>query len=265
VSSVRVGAVLSPVADWGSVIDAAKVADELGFEAVGLWDHYHSERPEWAYVCGWSAYGAIAAVTERLQLVPMVLNNLHYELGVVAKESSVLAIASKGRFQLGLGAGDWPASFAAWGKPFPSQRERFTLLEETVAALRMLWRGAPVTYGGGQIQLDGAICTPAPPQPPRVVVGCGKPALIERAVAIADELNVYADGPALETARAAIERSGRPVELSTFVDWSWDKWPADPIAELEQLGAQADRVFVSLGSTDMPDRLRQLASARVGA
>ncbi|MDQ3871436.1 MAG: LLM class flavin-dependent oxidoreductase, partial [Chloroflexota bacterium] len=116
---MRIGAILSPVADWKLVLEAARAADELGLDAVGFWDHYHSPRPEWGYVCGWSAYGYVAAMTRRVRLVPMVLNNLHYEPGVLAKESSLLSIVSGGRFELAIGAGDWPQSFAAWGRPYP--------------------------------------------------------------------------------------------------------------------------------------------------
>lgn len=130
---MRIGAVLSPVGDWDAVEEAAIAPDELGFDAVALWDHYHSAKPDWAYVCGWSAYGALAARTSRVRLVPMVLNNLHYELGVLAKETSVLSLLSGGRFELGIGAGDWPDSFAAWGRPYPAPDERVARLEASSA------------------------------------------------------------------------------------------------------------------------------------
>jgi len=46
------------------------------------------------------------------------VNGLHHQLGVLAKESSVLSHISHDRFELGVGAGDWPASFRAWGMRF---------------------------------------------------------------------------------------------------------------------------------------------------
>ena len=126
---MRIGAVLSPVDDWQRVVEGARAADELGFDSVSFWDHYHSPRPEWGYVCGWAAYGYLAAVTRDVRFVSMVLNALHYQLGVLAKESSMLSIASGGRFELGIGAGDWPESFAAWGHNFPSAVERLARLD----------------------------------------------------------------------------------------------------------------------------------------
>jgi alkanesulfonate monooxygenase SsuD/methylene tetrahydromethanopterin reductase-like flavin-dependent oxidoreductase (luciferase family) len=258
---VRIAAVLSPVADPALVIEAARAADDAGLDAVGLWDHYHSARPDWAYVAGWSALGAIGAVTSRVGIVPLVLNHLHHELGVLAKETSVLSLATGGRFELGIGAGDWPESFAAWGRPYPGPDERVSRLVATVDALRRLWAGEAVTWSGRGISLDGAISTPAPIRPPRVVVGIGgSRGMLERVVRIADELNVYGDGP-LEAAREAIAASGRAITLSASLSWKWEKWPVDPSAELaafEERGVE--RVFISIGSNDMPVRIASLAA-----
>lgn len=258
---MRLGAVLSPVADWEHIIDAARAADDLGYDAIGLWGHYHSARPEWAYISGWSAYGALAALTGRVRLVPMVLNNLHYQLGVLAKESSLLGLASGGRFELAIGAGDWPDSYAAWGEHFPDREERLVRLSENLTALRRLWTGEQVTFQGRHLRLHNACSTPSPARVPRIVVGVGNSVSTARAtVEQADELNVYAETATLEAVREVIGRSGRQVDVSLFVAWEWDKWPADPVAELDAWQRRGvERAFVSLGSDDMPSRLAQLA------
>ena len=260
---MRIGAVLSPLADWQPIADAAVTADEAGLDAVGFFDHYHSLEPQLAYLCGWSLYGAIAATTRRVRLVPMVLNNLHYDLGVLAKESAALSIASGGRFELGIGAGDWPQSFAAWGQPFPDRDARLDRLEETVAALRQLWTGQPVHVDGGHVRLDGATCTPAPPVPPRVVAGVARSArTLDRALRFADEVNVYADEPFLTT---VLERTGgadRPIGVSLYLDWSWDAWPSDPVGELRRWRDRGiERCFVCVGADDIVHRVGVLSEA----
>ena len=258
---MRLGAVLSPMSKWEGVVEAARLADELGFDAIGLWGHYHSAQPEWAYISGWSAYGALASMTRRVRLVPMVLNNLHYQPGVLAKESSLLALASGDRFELGIGAGDWPESYAAWGERFPDRRERVDRLGETLTVLRRLWTGERVTFDGGHVRLRDACCTPAPPRPPRVIVGVGNSLSAARAtVEVADELNIYAETNTLAGVRDVVAASGRQVDVSIFFAWEWDNWPADPLAELGSWRSQGvGRAFVSLGSDDLPGRLRQLA------
>jgi alkanesulfonate monooxygenase SsuD/methylene tetrahydromethanopterin reductase-like flavin-dependent oxidoreductase (luciferase family) len=257
---MRIGVVLSPVPDWGAVKEGGIAADELGFDSIGLWDHYHSARPEWAYVAGWSAHAALAQATKRTKITPAVLNGLHYELGVLAKESSMLALLSEGRFELAIGAGDWPSSHAAWGLPFPPAGERVERLRESIDLLRQLWSGAAVTHEGQYNKLDQASCTPVPSTPPRVVIGAGSSkALAHSAVEYADEINVYDGDGLIGYARGAIDSSGRDVGLSTYLSWEWDKWPADAV---ERIGAfetaGVDRVLINIGSFEMPARLKQL-------
>jgi alkanesulfonate monooxygenase SsuD/methylene tetrahydromethanopterin reductase-like flavin-dependent oxidoreductase (luciferase family) len=263
---MHIAAVLSPVAEWPPIVEAARAADETGLDAVGFYDHYHSAKPEWAYICGWSAYGALAALTERVHLVPMVLNSLHYELGVLAKESSVLAIASANRFELALGAGDWPSSFAAWGTEFPPAEQRLDRFEETVAALRLLWTGEPVSIEGRHINLDGAISTPVPERAPHVIVGVGgSRRTLARAAGFADELNLYDDPALIAEATSVVADSPRPIALSVFLSWEWEKWPADDEAQLERFAAAGiDRAFVTVASQDMVATVRRLGTMAIG-
>jgi alkanesulfonate monooxygenase SsuD/methylene tetrahydromethanopterin reductase-like flavin-dependent oxidoreductase (luciferase family) len=258
---MRVGAILSPVGDWQVILESARIADTGGLEAIGFWDHYHSEKPEWAYVCGWSAYGALAALTERVKLTPMVLCRLNYTLGVLAKESAILAIASGGRFELGIGAGDYPIEYSAWHQPFPDAATRVQALEESIVALRQIWQGGAVTFSGQHVQLTDAACTPVPPAPPRVVAGVGgSRRMIRSAAAYADELNLYSDPDLFSFAKAEIAQSGRAIDLSVYLHW--DKWPDDPRGELarwEELGAS--RALVCVGfQPDMPGRVAELVS-----
>ena len=121
---MRLGVILAPMADPAAVIEAARVAEAEGLDAVGLWDHCHSGQPDWAYAAGWSVLGALATATERVQIVPMVLNGLLHDVGRLAKETAMLDLLSGGRFELGIGIGDWPEAFAAWGQPFPPRTDR---------------------------------------------------------------------------------------------------------------------------------------------
>jgi alkanesulfonate monooxygenase SsuD/methylene tetrahydromethanopterin reductase-like flavin-dependent oxidoreductase (luciferase family) len=258
---VRIGAVLSPVPDWTAVAAAARVADEAGLDSIGLWSHYHSGKPEWAYVSGWTPYGAFAAMTKRIRLVPMVLNNLHYQPGVIAKESSMLALMSGDRFELAIGAGDWPDSYAAWGERFPERDERLARLVETITAVRQIWKGEPVTWGGAHVRLDGATSTPAPAATPRVVIGVAKSVRTARAtVDVADEFNLYAEASVVSDVRELVAESGRQIGLSLFFDWSWDNWPADAAAVLNPWRDHGiDRFFISIGGNDMTQRIELLA------
>jgi alkanesulfonate monooxygenase SsuD/methylene tetrahydromethanopterin reductase-like flavin-dependent oxidoreductase (luciferase family) len=195
----------------------------------------------------------------------MVICRPNYLLGVLCKESSLLQIASGGRFELGIGAGDFEGEFVAWNVPYPSAEERIANLAESVAALRQLWTGAAVTIAGEHVRITDAACTPAPPVPPRVVIGAGSSRwVIDSAVAYADEINVYSRETVAAYAREAIAASGRDVSLSVFADRPEGQIPPDLPGELgrwRELGAS--RYFLTLGfADDLEDGVRRLAAAR---
>ena len=124
----------------------------------------------------------------------------------LASRGSILSIASGGRFELAIGAGDYPQEYTAWHLPFPDALTRIAALADTIAALRLVWKGELVTYAGEHVQLTDAACTPAPPVPPRVVVGVGgSRRLLRSAVTYADELNLYGVD---EVPPEAIEQAG---------------------------------------------------------
>jgi alkanesulfonate monooxygenase SsuD/methylene tetrahydromethanopterin reductase-like flavin-dependent oxidoreductase (luciferase family) len=263
---MRVGVVLAPIADPRTVVDGARATEEAGLDAVALWDHVHSLRPDWGYAAGWSMWGAIAQATEHVRLVPMVLNGLLHDVGRLAKETAMLDLLSGGRFELAIGLGDWPESYAAWGQPFPPLDERITRLRETLEGLDAVWRGDAVSSDGAFVRLGGAISSPAPASRIRVVLGAGGSRRVIRELAsMADELNVYPEPALIDLARNARGRATGPMAVSVHLDWSWDKWPPDPHAELSVLAARGvDRAFVAVGADDMPARIAALAAAGTG-
>jgi len=230
--------------DWPEILVAARAAEDYGFDSIGFVDGYHSGALEQDYLCGWSLYGALAMATSRIHFVPMVIDNMNYLPGVLAKEIAALSIISGGRFELGIGAGDGFDGSRAWGVPVPSATARVATLRETITALRQIWRGMQVTFDGEYLRLKEAACVPVPPMPPRVVVGVGSSKrLLHDAVTYADEINVYSDEEFIQLARSEIEASKRDITLSTFT-WGWREDLAEKLLAWEALGVE--RTFVTI-------------------
>ncbi len=241
--------------NWPDILEIARSAERYGFESIGFGDHYHSHKLEMDYLCGWSLYGALAMATSRIHFVPMVIDRMNYLPGVLAKETSALSIISGGRFELGIGAGDYFEEARAWGIPVPPAQVRISGLRETITVLRQLWRGDYVTFEGEHIHLKDAACVPVPPQTPRIVVGVGNSQrLLRDAVQYADELNVYSDDEFIALARHEIEAAGRDVTLSTFV-WGVRDDLAEKLIAWEAAGVQ--RTFVTIWKLE--EQLAQLA------
>jgi alkanesulfonate monooxygenase SsuD/methylene tetrahydromethanopterin reductase-like flavin-dependent oxidoreductase (luciferase family) len=85
-----------------------------------------------------SALGAAAAVTARLHVGSMVLDNDFRHPAMVAHEAASLHHVSGGRFELGLGAGWYQPEHAAAGIPFDPPGQRIDRLEEALAVIRRL-------------------------------------------------------------------------------------------------------------------------------
>src|SRR5258708_19836636 len=187
---MRIAVNLGRAGDWPGMLAAAPEADTRGFDAVGFLDHYHIDNPEWSYMCGWSAYGALAMATSRIHLVPMVIDHMNYLPGVLANETSPLSILSGGRFELGIGAGDYFEEAHAWGLEVPPAPARIIGLKETITVLRRIWSGEQVTFEGEHLHLKNAASTPLPPTLPRGVIGARRsPTLIRTPFAYADYIN----------------------------------------------------------------------------
>jgi alkanesulfonate monooxygenase SsuD/methylene tetrahydromethanopterin reductase-like flavin-dependent oxidoreductase (luciferase family) len=141
-------------------------AEELGFDAVSVWDHLYSSDLA-TYDCheAVSMHTALACATSRVRCGCLVYCAGYRHPGVLAKAVATIDHLSGGRAEIGLGAGWAQAEYDAFGFPFPSLGARLDLLAETAAAVRGLLRDDSTTLDGAHVQLTDARCEPRPVQP----------------------------------------------------------------------------------------------------
>src|SRR2546421_6129304 len=114
---VRFGVFVTPEATERP-LQMAALADELGYEVVGVQDHPYQRR----FFDTWTLLTAIAMRTERISVFPDVANLPLRPPAMLAKATATLDKLSGGRVELGLGAGGfWPA-IKAYGGPEPTAR-----------------------------------------------------------------------------------------------------------------------------------------------
>lgn len=133
--------------------------ENLGLDAVWTEDRiFHSANMlDPLLLLGWAA-----ANTQRLQLgsAVLVLNVRH--AAVVARQISTLHHLAGGRLALGVSLGGRPNEYQSLGVPMA---RRVTVFRESLAVLRQLLGGQPVTYQGQYLQLADATVRPAAPVP----------------------------------------------------------------------------------------------------
>lgn len=176
-----------PGAQWAVTVGVARLAEELGFDSLWLYDHVHNvpvPSNETVFEC-WTTLAALAATTSRIRLGQMVSCVAYRNPGLLAKITSTVDVISGGRLELGLGAGWYDQEFRSYGYEFPPAADRIRLLRETVEAVTRMWSEPETTYDGRFVTLDRAQCDPKPLQSPRppVLIGGGGEQLTLRVVA----------------------------------------------------------------------------------
>ncbi len=161
------------VASWPEQRAMALAAEEIGLDSVWVGDHllYRGDglpdRGPWE---AWSTLAALATVTERVELGPLVAATSFHNPALLAKKAATVDEISGGRLILGLGAGWNEAEYRAYGFPFDHRVSRF---EEAFAIIRGLLRDGHVDFAGTYHQAEDCLLVPRGPRPagPPLMVG----------------------------------------------------------------------------------------------
>ena len=203
-SPIATDLVLSPFgASATELVEAAKCADESGFDGIWVLDHFSGK----LVGKGWShepftVLGAIANSTKKVSVGPLVANMINRNPVLLASSFSSLQSLAAGRAVLGLGTGAPPGSKFALEQEMigrrleekgDSRRER---LIETINALRSIWNG-DTNFEGKHFSYEDLESVIMPNTPLRIIVGANGRKMIELASNHADGVNIRV-GPSIK-------------------------------------------------------------------
>jgi alkanesulfonate monooxygenase SsuD/methylene tetrahydromethanopterin reductase-like flavin-dependent oxidoreductase (luciferase family) len=143
-------------------------ADRAGLDLVGVQDHPYQRR----FFDTWTLLAYVAARTERITLLPDVINLPLRQPAVLAKAAASLDVLSGGRVELGLGAGAFWEGVEAMGGPRRTPGESVEALEEAMQIMRaFLDMEQSVRLDGRHHRAAGA--KPGPPPAHRIGLWVG--------------------------------------------------------------------------------------------
>jgi len=176
---------------WPELLDMTRAIEDAGFDSVWVGEHLlyrWPDRPARGPWEAWTTLAAIAAVTSRIELGPLVACTNFHNPALLAKQAATLDEISGGRFILGLGAGWNETEFRAFGFPYDHRIDRF---EEAFTIIRTLLREGAVDFDGHWYQVRDCEILPRGPRPagPPLMIGSIGPRMLRATMAHADSWN----------------------------------------------------------------------------
>ncbi len=236
------------------VLDLAKMADDDGWYCFWYADHYmentgdESMKPGPVHEC-WTVLPAVAAVTQRVRLGPLVSPTSVHHPALLANRAGTLDQLSNGRFVLGLGAGWQINEHAAYGIELEAPGTRVSRFEESIQIIKSLLANDHTTFKGNFYEFTDAPCEPKPLQSPLpIAVGTGSPRMLKITARHATDWNTWG-APELAAERhadfvGACESVGvdatakhTSVQAMFFLDGDVAKIAASPVASRSLAGS----------------------------
>ena len=181
------------VVDWSEYLSMARFADRSQFDSIWVGDHllYRGDgRPERGPQEAWTLLSALAAVTDRIALGPLVACVGFHPPAVIAKMAATISNISHGRFVLGLGAGWNEPEFDAFDIPFDRRASRF---EESLSIIADLVTGERCSFEGEFHSIEDAVLLPRPLHSIPIMVGSNGDRVLRSSLSIADSWNTWFD------------------------------------------------------------------------
>jgi len=199
------------------LLEQAELAQEAGFDALWISDHYHpwnDEQGESPFV--WSMIGALSQLVELPVTTAVTCPIMRMGPTLVAQAAATSHVLLGGRFRLGLGTGE-ALNEHIHGDAWPAERVRLEMLEEAVEVIRELWKGEAVQHRGTHYTVENARIYTRLDEPPEIYVSAFGPVAAEVAARISEGLITTSVD---EEVIKFFEKEGKPLTGGFKVAWA---------------------------------------------
>jgi alkanesulfonate monooxygenase SsuD/methylene tetrahydromethanopterin reductase-like flavin-dependent oxidoreductase (luciferase family) len=178
---------------WPEYLDLARLAEAQGFDSIWVGDHLlydlrdGSTRGPYE---AWTTLAAIAAVTERVEIGPLVAATSFHAPAMLAKQAATVDAISGGRLIVGLGAGWNQREYTAFGFAYDRRVSRFA---EALTIIEKLLREGRTTFHGEFYDVEDCVIDPRPVAPggPPIMLGSNSPRMLGIGLPVVDQWNVW--------------------------------------------------------------------------
>ena len=169
-----------------ALIEQAQQAEQAGFHALWISDHYHpwnDEQGHSGFV--WSVIGALAQATSLPVTTGVTCPTVRIHPAIIAQAAATSGVLHEGRFNLGVGSGE-ALNEHILADHWPEADVRLEMLEEAIEVIRTLWEGGQRSHYGPHYAVENARVYDLPDQLPKLIVSGFGPKAIKLAARIGD-------------------------------------------------------------------------------
>jgi len=197
----------------------------------------------------WSTASALAAVTERLEIMVAVRPTFHPP-ALLAKQAASLDQLARGRLSLNVVSSWWADEARQYGAPFDEHDQRYARTGEWLSVVSGMWSEERFSFAGRFYRVEGATLEPKPARRPRPTLYAGgeSEAAKEMIARSCDAFLMHGDPPERMAAKVADMRARR------------ERWGAPPLC----FGAAA-YVICRDREEDARRELERITTLRPGA
>jgi FMNH2-dependent dimethyl sulfone monooxygenase len=161
-------------ASWAYNSRLARRSEELGFDLTLIAELNLNDikGPEAPSLDAWSTAAALAAVTERLELMVAVRPTFHSP-ALLAKQAANIDHISKGRVSLNVVSSWWAEEARKYGVQFEQHDDRYARTSEWLDIVDQAWKDDHTSYRGKYYRVDDLVLQPKPVSRPRPVIYAG--------------------------------------------------------------------------------------------
>jgi FMNH2-dependent dimethyl sulfone monooxygenase len=161
-------------ASWAYVRRLAQRSEQIGFDLslvaeLNLNDIKGMDAPS---LDAWSTAAALAAVTERLEIMVAVRPTFHLP-SLLAKQAANIDRISGGRLSLNVVSSWWATEARQYGVQFDQHDDRYARTSEWLDVVTGMWSQPRFSYQGRYYSVDDAILEPKPVRSPRPTLYAG--------------------------------------------------------------------------------------------
>ena len=161
-------------ASWDYVSRLAKRSEEIGYDLTLIAELYMNDIKgiDAPALDAWSTAAALAAVTERLELMVAVRPTYH-QPALLAKQAANIDVISRGRLALNVVSAWWADEARRYGIHFDQHDDRYARTAEWLQVVDGVWREPRFSHQGRYYTVDDAIVEPKPARRPRPTIYAG--------------------------------------------------------------------------------------------